>query len=108
MGEYSYGGEGVGSAINESLENLLAQMQRLEQNRPLPLEGEKLKNELDQIAHNLEEVKEQMKEIGELPLKTQQILQQIHFLVHQYNSRFIQYSYQSLISATTCLQATLL
>lgn len=107
MGEFSYaGGEGEGSAINESLQHLLVGLQSLEQNRPQPLETQRLKNELDEMAHRLEEIKNQMKEMRELPPKTQQLLQQIRTLIHYYNSRIVQYGYESLLSATKTLQTT--
>lgn len=107
MGEFTYsGGEGDGSAINESLQNLLVRLQGLEEARSLPLDLERMKEELDQMAHNLEDIKEQMKGMKELPLKTQNLLQQIRTLLHHYNSRIIQHSYQSLASATKTLQGT--
>lgn len=105
MDEFSYpSGEGDGSVIDERLQTLLLRMQDLEQGKALPIEAESIKEELDQIVHNLEDVKEQMKGMGNLPPKTQQLLSQIRSLVQHYNIRIVQHSYQSLISATNSLQ----
>lgn len=105
MDELNYpGGAGDGSVVDERLQKLLLQMQGLEEGSNLPLQGENLKAELEGILHNLEDVKEQMKGIGEIPPRTQQLLLQIRSLIQHYNIRTVQKSYQSLVWATHSLQ----
>ncbi len=104
MGDYNYQGEeGTSSAVDEKLFQLLNRLQQLNQSELSMVAREDFKEELNQIAHNLEETRDQIKNLNEVSPRTRQLLDQIRSLIHQYNTHFIQQSYQSLLSASSRL-----